>query len=218
MTEHYGIQKDEPPFHHYTSIANWNNFPNVLIEDEEVVVTEKIHGTNWRAGLIDDEFFVGSHRKTQAKTKAKDEKNVYWEAALRYNIEQLMRERLPKSRYWVLFGEVFGRVQDLRYGLAQTIDLRLFDISRDGRYLDYDEFEELARKLALPTVPLLYRGPYNPTLLAALAEGNAFQGDHIKEGAVIRPAQERYHNRLHRVILKRINPAYLVRKGGTEYH
>ncbi len=229
VTEHYGIQKYEPPepgnnggmggqnireigpFHHYTNIENWNNFPGVLIEDEEVVVTEKIHGTNWRAGLVDNEFFVGSHHRT----KALDEKIVYWEAALRYNVEQVMKERLPQARCWVLFGEVFGRVQDIRYGLGANIELRVFDITKDGTYLDYDEFESLMKKLELPMVPLIYRGPYNAKLLAQLAEGQAFMGEHMKEGIVVRPAMERWHSKLHRVILKKINPAYLVRKGNT---
>jgi hypothetical protein len=34
---------------------------------------------------------------------------------------------------------------------------------------------------------------------------------------VIRPVKERWHPKLHRVILKKINPEYLVRKNGTEY-
>jgi RNA ligase (TIGR02306 family) len=231
LTAHYGITKYEPPepgynagmggqnlrdigpFHTYTNIDNWNNYPGVLIENEEVVVTEKIHGTNARFGLVDGEFFVGSHRRI----KAKDEKIVYWEAAIKYNVEQVMKERLHPARCWVIFGEVFGRVQDIKYGLGQTIDLRVFDISKDETYLDYDEFESLMKKLELPMVPLLYRGPYSAKLLAQLAEGQAFQGDHIKEGVVVRTATERWHSKLHRVILKKINPAYLVRKGGTEF-
>lgn len=232
LTEHYGIAKYEAPepsynagtggqnikevglFHYYTNIDNWNNYPNILIPDEEVVIVEKLHGTNARFGLIEDEFFVGSHHRT----KYKDEKIVYWEAALTYDIENLMRKHLPSSRAWILFGEIFGKVQNLRYGLGQGIALRLFDISQNGKYLDYDEFENFAWIMGLPTAPLLYCGPYSVKLLTELSEGKAFQGDHVKEGCVVRPVKERFNSKIHRVILKKINPEYLVSKNLTEYH
>ena len=49
--------------------------------------------------------------------------------------------KLPSSSAWVVFGEVFGRVQDMRYGLGNDIGLRVFDISQNGTYVDYVAFE-----------------------------------------------------------------------------
>lgn len=173
-----------------------------------------VHNSNWRTGLIEDNFYVGS----RFKNKAKDEKVVYWEIALRYNIEELMKSRLPKGFNWILFGEIAGKkIQDLDYGLDKP-ELFLFDISCNGRYLDYDEFEEIIKLLELPIVPLLYRGKYDINLLKDLSTGQAFQGDHIKEGTVIRPIKERWEKRVGRVILKKINGDYLIRKHGSEYH
>lgn len=237
LTEHYGVKKWEPPepgfgtgglglggqnikdpdaFQKYTNLENWNNYPDVLVPGEDVVVMEKIHGTNWRAALIEEKgFFIGS----RTRTKAPDDKVVYWQAAIDNDVENKMRERLPKDNSWILFGEVFGKVQDLKYGLGtDKIGLRLFDINRNGRYVDYDELQDLCGLLEIPMAPFLYRGPYDPEQLARLAEGTAFQGDHIREGVVVRPVKERWDHRLGRVILKKINPAYLVRKGGTEFH
>jgi RNA ligase (TIGR02306 family) len=229
LAEHYNITKYDPPepgigggqnikdpndFQHYTNIENWNNYPNIFEDGEPVVIGEKIHGSNIRAALIQDKFFIGSHYRT----KVMDESVVYWQVAIRYNIEQKMQEKLPQGSDWILFGEVFGkRVQDLTYGL-DTIGLRLFDIARNGLYLDYDNFVVVCDLLDLPRVPILYRGPYDKKNLANLAEGKAFQGDHIKEGVVIKPVQERWDKRLGRVILKKINPEYLVRKNGTEFY
>ena len=66
LREHYGITKYEPPvkaldgdaapplaeFHAYTDIENLGNFPGVLVDGEEVIVTEKLHGTNSRVGIV----------------------------------------------------------------------------------------------------------------------------------------------------------------------
>lgn len=231
LTEHYGVTKWEPPapknfstggqnrsqpglFHYYTGIENWNNYNYVFEEGEEVVICEKLHGSNQRMGIIEGEFVVGSHYNA----KTMDDKNVYWQAALKYDAEKALRI-LPEGHNWIVFGEVFGAIQDLRYGLNKEIDMRIFDISKDGTYLDYDDLVGYARQMGMPVVPELYRGPYSLNVLHELHQGKTTFGEvHIKEGVVIRPVKERWHPKLHRVILKKINPEYLVRKNGTEFH
>lgn len=221
--------RENPRFHHYTNIENWNNHPNVIQEGEEVVVTEKIHGTNWRATIIDDVFYIGSHHNTKKEVN----ESVYWQAAKKYCIEERMRECYGNGdpHVIVLFGEVYGRVQDLRYGLPNEIALRLFDCSINGTYYDWDFFMKTLYVQAginfdlgsypnwplVEHVPVLYQGPFTQDVLK-LAEGEAFAGGHIREGIVIRPAKERWDKSVGRVILKKINPEYLVRKKGTEFH
>src|SRR3954454_13575114 len=41
-------EKPHPAFHSYTDVENYRNFPDLLVEGEEVVFTEKIHGKNCR--------------------------------------------------------------------------------------------------------------------------------------------------------------------------
>lgn len=60
------MEKEHPLFKKYTDIENIKNFPDVIKEGEEVVLTEKIHGTNSRVGLIDGVWLAGSHN-TQRK-------------------------------------------------------------------------------------------------------------------------------------------------------
>ena len=74
MREHYGITKYVPPlrpsagdaaeahplFVSYTDVENLRNFPAVLAEGEEVVATEKVHGTNCRVGIVAGELMAGS--------------------------------------------------------------------------------------------------------------------------------------------------------------
>ena len=66
VAEFYGIEKWEPPlkceagdsapehpwFPKYTDIEHYANYPTAIADGEEVVITEKIHGTNARCGLV----------------------------------------------------------------------------------------------------------------------------------------------------------------------
>ena len=233
VTDHFGVKKYEPPpppfsmrgqqarqpemFYCYTRINNFNKYNKILQHGEEIVATEKIHGTSFRAGLINNEFLVGSHYCAMKP----DDKIVYWRAAWHNNLEEKMRKHLAEQGEgnWMLYGEVYGKgIQDLDYGVNDGVQLRLFDISYCGQYIDYDHFESNSKEMDLPIVPLVYRGPMDVELLTKHAEGKAFQGDHIKEGVVVRPIKERWDNRLGRVILKKINPEYSIRNKGTEYH
>jgi hypothetical protein len=68
VREHYGVGKwepvpqaadgdaapEHPHFHRYTQLEHWSNYPDVLREGEEVVLTEKLHGKNCRLGLVLD--------------------------------------------------------------------------------------------------------------------------------------------------------------------
>lgn len=64
---HGKTTKEHPLFKRYTDIENIKNFPGVFKEGEEVVLTEKIHGTNSRVGLIDGKFVAGSHKTQRNK-------------------------------------------------------------------------------------------------------------------------------------------------------
>jgi hypothetical protein len=80
VVEHYGLTKyiprpprqsggsvrgthriaDHPLFVKYTDIDNLRHYPNVLQQDEEVIVCEKVHGTSSRVAIIDGQFMGGS--------------------------------------------------------------------------------------------------------------------------------------------------------------
>jgi RNA ligase (TIGR02306 family) len=232
VTEELGIVKYEQPepsislgqnddqvaapstFHKYTDIENWKSYPDIIKDGEEVCVSEKLHGSNSRFAIVDGVFYVGTHRTARKYNPD----NIYWKVAIKYDIEKKLRAFLPNDHcVFILYGEVFGRVQDLRYGLNNDVDLRIFDISNNGHYFGYKDFPHLCNVLSLPTVPLLYQGPFNNDVLK-LANGQAFQGGHIREGVVIKPAVERWDKNVGRVILKCISDDYLLRKKGTEYH
>ncbi len=249
----YGITKWEPPpesidgeaerphpaFHAYTAIENYRNFPDLIPEGEEVVFTEKIHGKNCRLGLIATPgveggwtFMAGSHGQRRKELDAKGRRSQFWEVLtepVRALLRHVAQEPGPKSV--VLFGEVYGcGVQDTWYGLENgRFGFRAFDLSVDGKYVDFDAKTALFARFGVEAVPVLYRGPFRkekveehvsgPTTLCAPDKAGKFKG---REGIVIAPVRERAvttpTNLFDRVVLKAISFEYLERKGGTEDH
>jgi RNA ligase (TIGR02306 family) len=175
------------------------------IPGEEVVLTEKVHGCNARYLYRDGRLWVGSHHKIKAYAA----QNVWWSVADRLGLEA----RLQRFPGIAIYGEVFGPVQDLKYGRSEP-ELVVFDAydTFEGRYLDYDDFLAVAAHLDLPTAPELYRGPWSTDLLA-LANGPTVigGGKHTREGFVVRPVKERREH-MGRVILKVVGEDYLLRK------
>jgi RNA ligase (TIGR02306 family) len=196
----------------YTDIENYRRWPDVLQEWEPVIITEKIHGCNARFVYHKDRLWCGS----RTGIKKQDPTSLWWKAANIHNLE----ERLKSIPGIVLYGEVFGQVQDLKYG-AEKNDLffAVFDAMdiNTGKYLGWGETERLANLVDLPLVPILYKGMWDKDLLK-LCEGKSTLADHIREGCVIKPLQERFDDKLGRVILKVVSEAYLLRKDGTEFH
>jgi RNA ligase (TIGR02306 family) len=120
----------------------------------------------------------------------------------------------------ILHGEIFGNVQDLRYGLGRGMAYAAFDLSVDGVYVSFDTLDATCRLHDIPVCPVIYRGPFDESLLDTWANGESVIGGGacIREGVVLRPVAERTDPKLGRVILKRVGDDYLLRKGGSENH
>lgn len=206
-------------WHGYTDIENIKRYPNVLQPGEEVVATEKVHGTCTLLGLLGGVRAVSSKGYgAGGKTIKEDEKNLYWRMARKFNLF----EKMAGLGKVMLFGETFGAgVQDLGYGMQKgEPSFFAFDLSINGRYVDYDDFAKICRERDIPISHVLYRGPFGPECLAHTSGTETFSGKavHMREGIVIRPVKERYEHDLGRVILKSVNEAYLLRGGeATEF-
>lgn len=192
-------------------IEGLRKFSSLLLEGEQVVITEKIHGCNARYLHTGKRFYVGS--RTQFRGSGP---SVWHTAAERYDLEK----KLAQYPGMVLFGEVYGRVQDLKYGVPASEEVRFaaFDVlwrNKDGttKYLDTDNARSLCATMNIPFVPELYRGPWKNEL-RSLAEGKTTMpgADHVREGFVVKPVTERIHPKLGRVILKLAGEGYLTRK------
>lgn len=191
-------------FPSYTDVESHRRFPNIIQDHEFVVITEKIHGANARFTHDGERLWVGSHHQIR-----KNDANIYWDIVNKLDLTT----KLAKSPKKVVFGEIYGNVQSLRYGV-QGYDFRVFDILdlHTGRYLDFELARDLAVNLDLPWVPVLYNGPWRKSLVD-LAEGKSCVpgANHIKEGWVVRPVQERWDPTIGRVVLKRHSEEFLLK-------
>lgn len=231
-TAFLGIEKYEPPVHSstggenehcphffptYTDIEGLRRWGALLVDGEPVVVTEKLHGANgrwmWKGGRL----WVGS--RTCVK---KDGDTIWWQVARRYDLPKRI-----EGRDVVLFGEVFGQVQDLKYGhdRGAPCSMRVFDVFdlQRGAYMDWQDVVAFCSQVGLDHVPVLHEGPWSPTLMG-LAEGESTLATHVREGFVVKPARERQalfsnvdpegkeRGSFQRVILKMVGQGYHLRK------
>ena len=211
-------QEKDPGIIPYYDMESYRKYKAHLIEGEEVVCTEKIHGCNaryfWHVKEGEEpRFYAGSH----GQFKKFHETNLWWKIAIQEGLE----EKLKPFPNMALYGEVVG-TQDLRYGANQgNVFFRAFDvydISR-GRFLDHDELVAFTDNMGVKRTPELYRGPYYPESVEPFARGNSVLdgANHIREGWVIRPIKERWNYDTGRTVLKLVSEDYLLRKDGTEH-
>lgn len=228
-------KKQNPNFTVYTKFPRIQNYPNIFAPDEEVIVTEKIHGTNFRAGWVPFaatnwrqrllkllrlapkwQFVYGSHY-TQLSDKllynGYYEKNVYAEMVKKYSLETC----LPKGM--VVYGEIYGAgiQKGYDYGLKDSRDLVVFDIKQMDKYADYEVFKIITEIKELPTPPVLYRGPFNGLNLDEIVKGNSVLAptQKVREGVVVKPLIE--GDLLPRKGAKVISPEYLI-GDNTDFH
>jgi RNA ligase (TIGR02306 family) len=198
---------------HY-DIDGIRKYVNCLQEDERIVLTEKIHGSN--AGFSHD----GTRLWVKSRNfyKKQDEEDMWWDIALRYDLEN----KLKPFPGMVFFGEVYGQVKGFRYdtviadGRLMT-KVRFFDVfdTKRLRYLDYDDRVKMITDAGLDTVPELYRGPWQgKEKMYSFAEGfTTLGGKHIREGFVLNTLCERYEPRLNsRMQVKLVGEGYNLQK------
>lgn len=194
------------------------------------VITEKIHGTNFRAGIVpykpkswwqrvlkffgfapSFEFCVGS-MNVQLKPGGS---NVYCQIAKKYDLANV----LPIDT--VIYGEIYGPgiQKGFHYGLKDgEIDLVVFEVTVDGIPLPYPEVVGFCDCMGLKFVPVLHVG----------ADDWADKADALRSGpSVLAPSQPVregvvvaiYHEALRAVSkFKHINPDYLLLKDNSDFH
>ncbi|MDX2540988.1 RNA ligase (ATP) [Streptomyces sp. WI04-05B] len=225
-----GDVESAPDLLSWVDIENIQRYPGIFTPGEPVVLTEKLHGSACLLTYLADEGRVQvSSKGFGAKSLAlkEDPRNLYWRAVTAHDVAGAaaeLAERLGARRVGI-FGEVYGAgVQDLAYGAdgrRETLGYAVFDVSAevDGEVRWLDAAELLEGRL--PLVPKLFEGPYDIDRILEIASGRetvSGRGLHLREGVVIRPADERYSAVTGgRAIAKAVSPAYLTRKGGTEF-
>jgi len=226
-----GLAREPVNFHRYTDIQHYRKYRHLLDAGLPVRITEKIHGTNSRVGLlkVDGEwqFHAGSHKTARKQIDPEGRESVYWGPLNREGVLDLLTDLCNEgdepTNDVILFGELFGPgVQDLDYGVpAGDIGWWLFDISVSGTYLDWAPVKALCERYGVPTVPVLYEGPFSPELVERLTYGDTTVARAVKskfkgrEGIVITPLVEQQCS-MGRLVLKSVSADYLDRKGAQD--
>ena len=231
-------KNSNPNFHKYTEIENYKNYPNGFVEGEPVIVTEKIHGTNFRAGYVkavtdtwwkkikkffnklpEYEFVFGSHNVQLTNGNPIGGEvacnNVYEKAVEKYKLKEILMPGV------VIYAEIYGDgiQSNYNYGCGHNeFGMVVFDVMLTGVYQDPLILEGYCEALQLPLPPVLYRGPFDYEKIKAFTIGASVlcPTQKIREGVVIKPEKDTT-TYFGRKVLKLISDEYLL-KENTEFH
>lgn len=226
VVEYYGLEKYEYDEEKPDAFTDNEAPPNIvvpkydldalrrykwLLEDgEEVVITEKIDGCNAAFYHDGERLWV----KSRQYFKKYDPNNQWWEAAIRYDLADKLKQYPGK----VFFAELYGHVKGFHYDCEVVKNqrknkIRFFDIldPKTQTFADWPDLAKIISDLGLETAPVLYTGPWSDAQYAH-ADGKSSIGDHIREGFTVRPVKERIHYHQGRVILKHKGETYLLQK------
>lgn len=233
---------EHPLFHKYNGLDNIKWFPDLFKEGEEVVIQEKLHGTNARASVLPFvtntvlkkimKFFrlapkveecYGSNN-VQKSVKHGQKSHFYgddiWGATFK-SIDIFSKLKLGES----VFGEIIGPgiQKNYDYGLTEhrfvLFDVKILQEDGKQKWLNPDEVEAFAKERGFEYVPVLYRGPFNKELAYSLTKGNSVycSKQKVREGIVIK-AKENYDVEGNKKALKWVSEDYLDDKSNSDFH
>lgn len=235
-------KRSNPLFKTYGGISALKWYPDVFKDGEQVYITEKIHGTNARAGLLPTvaiswmdrikkvfgllpkyRFYYGSNNvdiSSSFNYKGYYGEDVYGKCFKQYGLDKILK---PGE---IVYGEIYGSgiQKNYNYGCKDEHKLILFDVrvvDGDGnlKYLDVEEFKKWTDERNLPRVPELYTGPWNYELAKSLTLGASVLAPEqkVREGVVVKSMKEEVCS-AGRKCLKLISEVYLDDKNNTDFN
>lgn len=225
----FGKKKDKPlafpthfPFVHKTDEERCENLVNVVLGYERpLIVTEKLDGTSStyileRLGKKKFEFYVLS-RNVRQRTPDQEcyhDKNIYWEMAFKYDIEQHLKDYLnenPELKYVCIQGESVGSVQGNPLKLKED-DLYVFNFIRSdvGRLSSVDG-KNIVEQWNMKWVPILDTNYMMPTDMEEFKQfataKSVVNPNVLREGIVLRDPTNDFS-------FKNVSREYLLKHNG----
>lgn len=145
----------------------------------EVIVSEKLDGSN--TCLTNQSCFGRSHA---APT------NNPWDVKVR-ELHSILKHSISEGMW--LFGEGMEAIHSIQYSNLTSV-FYLFNIKIENKWLSWQEVEDYAYLLDIPTVPVLFKGIFKTekelkdTIIKLAQQPSALGGE--REGIVIRVADE----------------------------
>jgi len=206
MTTSGEDERGAPGWYPTYDLESFRRYSHVFVPGEEVYVSEKLHGCSARYMFTEDRMWCASRTRWKKET----EFSVWWRALRK---APWIEEWCRSNQGFVLYGEVFGQVQDLKYNAGKNdVFFRAFDILLPGCiWMNARDF--LMELHPDHRVPSIDRGEtlFNHAAIEAMANGKSMLADHVREGIVIKPMRERIDSELGRVALKLVSDEYLER-------
>lgn len=236
-----GRKLENPKFHKYQGLDNIKWFPTLFKPEDEVVIQEKIHGTNARASIAP--FAVntlwrkikGIFRLNPKYELCYGSNNVqlqYQKGAAGYYAEDIYGNVFGKLNVHkklqpgeTVFGEIYGEgiQKNYSYGTREHKFI-LFDVKKtldDGtqRWLNPEEVKKFAKERGFDMVPELYRGSFSMEKAKELTLGPSVlaPSQKVREGVVVKSLFGYHKNDGGKKALKVISEKYLD-KDQSDFH
>jgi ATP-dependent RNA circularization protein (DNA/RNA ligase family) len=163
-----------------------------------------VHNSFGRYVYTDGKMYAGS----RSLWKKYNENCTWWKA-----LPQPVWTFCNDNPGWSVYGEVYGKVQDMTYGV-KGVKFAAFDIRNpSGEYVDSDMFLAITEQYSIETVPIVHKEiPFDIQYLEELAEKDTLVAGAkgLREGLVIKPVVEKYDENIGRKILKLVSNRYLM--------
>jgi RNA ligase (TIGR02306 family) len=224
-----------PNFKVYYKFPNQKNVPDMFTEEDEVVITRKLHGTNARYGIVRKkklslwdrvkmffgnqwvsfDFIYGSHNVEKGSdSQGFYDTDVWMNVAKKYDIRGKLWDHV-KDTYEpsnltegvVIYGEIYGAgiQKNYEYGLTD-VKFAGFDVQVDGEYQPYINETVHFDCLQLPQVELLYEGNWNKEEQDKYVFNNNIEGTKVPHEGIVVKSVTGVRSKVSKVI----NPDYLI--------
>jgi RNA ligase (TIGR02306 family) len=207
-----GLAESAPPGLYVPSydLENWRDWPDIISDNEPVIITEKLHGANMRVVWYQDRWWVGSRNQWLKYNP----NNMYWRAIQNATFSDRLGPLLRSRPGLIAYGEAYGWVQKLRYGAKPgEVHFAVFDFLDGTSWLKPSEMTQLQTQYGFVRVPVLMCGPFDRDTVLRLANGNTnvVNAQNIREGIVIEPMVSRTMLEFGRVKFKLVSDEYLLK-------
>lgn len=211
------------PFVHKTDEERVENLAPRILEDKRVLTaTEKLDGTSTtfileRKPFGKYEFYVLSRsvRQLSADQSTYHDSNIYWEMALKYDVENQLKSYLkenPNLKYVALQGESVGNVQGNPLKLKENDFYGYNFIRSDCGRVPTLTAKQIAIAMGIKWVPIVQTDWVNPDTMEEmkeLAEGKSLVNPAVlREGLVYRDEQDNSFS------FKNVARSYLLKHNG----
>jgi len=222
-----------PNFHIYYKFPNQKNVPDMFNEEDEVVITRKLHGTNARYGIVRKsklslwdkvkmffgdrwagfEYVYGSHNVEKgSESQGFYSTDVWDDVARKYDIRSKLWTHVKETYEYlesgfIIYGEIYGAgiQKNYDYGLTD-IKFAGFDVEVDGKYEGYPAEAAHFDVLDLPQVELLNWGRWTKEKQDKYVFNNFIEGTKVPHEGVIVKEVSGVRSKVSKVI----NPDYLI--------